>query len=136
MPKEPLLSKKSPHPRDHDVGRRIRARRLERGMSQSELGGRLGVTFQQIQKYEKGVNRVGAGRLYQIAEVLSIPVSFFFGGHESGSRSAKEDSIDAGFRFLETAGAVRIVRAYSRIGNHGIRRALVALAERIADGKE
>jgi transcriptional regulator with XRE-family HTH domain len=135
MPKEQAMSKKSPQPRDGDVGRRIRARRLERGMSQSELGSRLGVTFQQIQKYEKGVNRVGAGRLYQISEVLSIPVSFFF-GIESSGRAAKEDSVDAGLRFLETAGAVRIVRAYSRIGNLGIRRALVALAERIADGKE
>jgi transcriptional regulator with XRE-family HTH domain len=128
------MSKKSPHPRDIDVGRRIRARRLERGMSQSELGSKLGVTFQQIQKYEKGVNRVGAGRLYQIAEVLSIPVSFFFDGNEGGK--GKENSIDAGFRFLETAGAIRIVRAYSKISNHGVRRALVALAERVADGKE
>ena len=135
MSKVVVLSKKSPHPRDADVGRRIRARRLERGMSQSELGSKLGVTFQQIQKYEKGVNRVGAGRLYQIAEVLSIPVSFFFGGNEGG-RGQKEDSIDAGFRFLETAGAIRIVRAYSRIEDLGIRRTLVALAERIAGGKE
>jgi transcriptional regulator with XRE-family HTH domain len=103
-------------------------------MSQSELGSKLGVTFQQIQKYEKGVNRVGAGRLYQIAEVLSIPVSFFFDGNEGGK--GKENSIDAGFRFLETAGAIRIVRAYSKISNHGVRRALVALAERVADGKE
>jgi transcriptional regulator with XRE-family HTH domain len=135
MSKGAVLSKKSPHPRDADVGRRIRARRLERGMSQTELGTKLGVTFQQIQKYEKGVNRVGAGRLYQIAEILSVPVSFFFGGSEGG-RGDKADSVDAGFRFLETAGAVRIVRAYSRISDHGVRRALVALAERVADGKD
>src|ERR1700693_3309351 len=133
MSKGVVMSKKSPHPRDADVGRRIRDRRLERGMSQSELGSKIGVTFQQIQKYEKGVNRVGAGRLYQIAEVLSIPVSFFFGGNEGG-RGTKEDSIDAGFRFLETARSIRIVSAYSRIEDHGIRRALGARAERTAGG--
>src|SRR5260370_31061794 len=71
---------KAPDACDADVGRRIRAQRLLCHMSQTELGNRVGITFQQIQKYEKGVNRVGAGRLARIADVLSVPVSFFFSG--------------------------------------------------------
>src|SRR5260370_16780010 len=69
---------KAPDARDMDVGRRIRAQRLVCRMSQTELANNLGVTFQQVQKYEKGVNRVGAGRLSRIAEVLGVPVPFFF----------------------------------------------------------
>src|SRR5438552_1319065 len=76
---------KAPDARDIEVGRRIRAQRLVRGMSQTQLGKKLGITFQQIQKYEKGANRVGAGRLTRIADVLGVPVSFFFGGTEHGA---------------------------------------------------
>src|SRR6266705_3147392 len=70
-------SKRSGDPRDAEIGKRIRARRLERGLSQTELGQRLGVTFQQVQKYEKGTNRVGAGRLQRVAEILDVPITFF-----------------------------------------------------------
>src|ERR1043166_4842022 len=66
--------------RDAEVGRRVRSRRLECRLSQTELADRIGVTFQQVQKYEKGVNRIGAGRLQRIAEALEVPISFFFGG--------------------------------------------------------
>src|SRR6266508_6549705 len=71
---------KAPDARDVDVGRRIRAQRLVCRMSQTELANALGVTFQQVQKYEKGVNRVGAGRLAKIADTLRVPISFFFDG--------------------------------------------------------
>src|SRR6516164_965266 len=71
---------KAPDARDVDVGRRIRAQRLVCRMSQTELANSLGVTFQQVQKYEKGVNRVGAGRLAKIADTLRVPISFFFDG--------------------------------------------------------
>src|SRR5205085_7064507 len=93
----------------------------------------LGVTFQQVQKYEKGVNRVGAGRLARIAEVLGVPVAFFFSGDMSPAASS--DSASTGLSFLETAGAVRLVRAYSTIEDPQIRRALVDLAEEIAGGR-
>ena len=66
--------------RDAEVGRRVRSRRLECRLSQTELAERIGVTFQQVQKYEKGVNRIGAGRLQRISEALEVPISFFFGG--------------------------------------------------------
>src|SRR5262252_7022952 len=66
-------------PLDADVGRRVRTRRLERRLSQTELADAIGVTFQQVQKYEKGVNRIGAGRLQRISEALEVPIAFFFG---------------------------------------------------------
>lgn len=125
------LKVKAPDARDMEVGRRIRAQRLVRHMSQTELGTRVGITFQQIQKYEKGVNRVGAGRLTRIAEVLGVPVAFFFGATEQSAQSATRGA-NAAFSFLETAGAVRIVHAYAKIRNPRIRRALVTLAEQIA----
>ncbi|WP_273720920.1 MULTISPECIES: helix-turn-helix domain-containing protein [unclassified Bartonella] len=69
---------KNPHFNDISVGKKIRLRRSIIGLSQQKLGSRLGVTFQQIQKYEKGINRVGAGRLQEIADILEVPVSFFY----------------------------------------------------------
>ena len=124
---------KAPDARDVDVGRRIRAQRLVCRMSQTELANNLGVTFQQVQKYEKGVNRVGAGRLARIAEVLSVPISFFFSGDHTPSEA--DDSVNSGLSFLETAGAVRLVRAYAQIEDPQIRRALVDLSEEIAGGR-
>src|SRR5205085_8807616 len=124
---------KAPDARDMDVGRRIRAQRLVCRMSQTELANNLGVTFQQVQKYEKGVNRVGAGRLSRIADVLSVPVSYFFSGDISAPSASS--SASSGLSFLETAGAVRLVRAYSTIEDPQIRRALVDLAEEIAGGR-
>ncbi len=131
---EPKLKTKAPDSRDIDVGRRIRAQRLVRGMSQTELANRIGITFQQVQKYEKGVNRVGAGRLTRIAEVLGVPVAFLFGATEAGTAAATK-SVNAAFAFLETAGALRLVHAYAEIKNPRIRRALVTLAEQMAGEK-
>src|SRR5690606_13936188 len=73
-----MAGKKSPNPIDIHVGSRVRLRRMMLGMSQEKLGEGLGITFQQIQKYEKGTNRIGASRLQHIARILSVPVSFFF----------------------------------------------------------
>jgi transcriptional regulator with XRE-family HTH domain len=123
---------KAPDARDMEVGRRIRAQRLVRGLSQTDLGRSLGITFQQVQKYEKGANRVGAGRLTRIAEVLGVPVAFFFGDHASAGKS---DDASEALGFLETAGAVRLVKAYAQIDDTDVRRALVDLAESIAAGK-
>jgi transcriptional regulator with XRE-family HTH domain len=123
---------KAPDARDMEVGRRIRAQRLVRGLSQTDLGRSLGITFQQVQKYEKGANRVGAGRLTRIAEVLGVPVAFFFGDHAG---TGKSDDAGEALGFLETAGAVRLVKAYAQIDDTDVRRALVDLAESIAAGK-
>src|ERR1700749_4595042 len=75
-----MLAKKAPNPTDKHVGARVRMRRMMLGMSQEKLGDSLGLTFQQVQKYEKGTNRIGASRLQQISQILQVPVSFFFEG--------------------------------------------------------
>jgi transcriptional regulator with XRE-family HTH domain len=124
------MNKRSGDETDKEIGRRIRALRLERGMSQTELGELLSVSFQQVQKYEKGINRVAAGRLQRISEALGVTVAFFYGDSRRDDPDA--DTVDVGLGYLETAGAVRLMRAYSRIDNSNARRALVDLAEKIA----
>src|SRR3984957_4287425 len=81
----PEMSTKAPNPVDRYVGSRVRMRRIMLGMSQEKLGDALGLTFQQVQKYEKGTNRVGASRIQQISEILQVPVSFLFEGGPSGT---------------------------------------------------
>src|SRR3954470_4121108 len=96
---------------DVEIGRKIRALRLERGLSQSGLADGIGLTFQQVQKYEKGTNRVSAGRLQKIADRLNTPVMFFFGG--IGARGNKRDTRGNGLALIQTKGAMRLMRAYS-----------------------
>jgi len=115
---------------DHSVGQKIRAQRILRGLSQTELGNKVGITFQQIQKYEKGWNRVSAGRLKQIAEILEVPVSFFFEGASGNDAVIK--NLNEGFSFLDTAASVRLVRAFADIENQNIRSSIVTLVEGIA----
>ena len=83
------MSTKAPNPVDKYVGSRVRMRRIMLGMSQEKLGEALGLTFQQVQKYEKGTNRVGASRIQQISEILQVPVSFLFEGGPSGTATPK-----------------------------------------------
>ena len=122
------MRKKQPDPRDLEVARRVRARRLELRMSQETLAGHLGLTFQQVQKYEKGANRIGAGRLQRIAEILKMDVSGFF--PRSGGAAEPSASL---FELVETSAALRLLRAYSRIPNPSLKRALTVLAEDIAE---
>jgi transcriptional regulator with XRE-family HTH domain len=114
-------------PYDGEVGQRIRAFRLSRGMSQSELGRRLGLTFQQIQKYEKGVNRVGAGRLQRISEIFDVPIATFF-----GVPAKNRDPLVAPLELLSHAGAPQLLEAYARIRNRSVQRALVNFAKQVA----
>lgn len=100
-------------------------------MTQTDLGEHSGITFQQIQKYEKGVNRVGAGRLQAIAEVFEVPVSFFF-GEDSTSQNASEENTDTIFRFLNTARTVKLVKDFSWIKDPVLQHAVVSLVEKIA----
>jgi transcriptional regulator with XRE-family HTH domain len=123
-------SGKSPDATDAGVGEKIRTQRLLSRISQTDLGNSVGITFQQIQKYEKGVNRVGAGRLQRIAEVLGVPVSFFFEGARGSS--IEVENINSSLRFLESAAAVRVVRGFAEIEDEKIRQAIVALVEEIA----
>ena len=111
---------------DLELGKRIRLRRVELGISQSDLADKLGVSFQQVQKYEKGVNRVGASRLQQIATALDVPVTFFY---ESQTRLAKEvDSL----LFIDSAFSLRLLRAYASVKSQAVQRQFVSLIESIA----
>jgi len=130
------MPRRSRDPRDLEVAKRVRALRLQRGISQTELGGILDVTFQQVQKYETGTNRISAGRLQQIAEVLDVPVTYFYAGTEgegNGSTEARPPVVNGEFDLLQSAHAIRLVRAYSRISDRGIRLKLLKLAETIAE---
>ena len=118
-------------PRDVEIAQRVRALRLQRGMSQTELGNVLDVTFQQVQKYETGANRISAGRLQQIAEVLDVPVTYFYAGAQESERPAGI-TLDSEFNLLQSAHAVRLVRAYERIPDRRTRLKLLKLAECIA----
>jgi transcriptional regulator with XRE-family HTH domain len=126
------MGKRSCDPRDAEIAKRVRALRLQRGLSQSELGEVLGVTFQQVQKYERGTNRISAGRLYRIADLLDVPVSFFYEGYDGRGGDPGLQSIGVEFGFLQTNGAVRLARAYSRIAHGGVRQKLLLLAESLA----
>ena len=130
------MSTKAPNPVDKYVGSRVRMRRIMLGMSQEKLGEALGLTFQQVQKYEKGTNRVGASRIQQISEILQVPVSFLFEGGPSGTTSG--DSFREGASpayisdFLATSEGLALTRAFTRIEDARLRRSIVELVEQIA----
>ena len=112
-----------------EMGKKIRLRRVEQHISQSELGEKLGVSFQQVQKYEKGINRVVASRLQQIATALDVPVTFFYGG--DGKAREVESLL-----FLDSAFSLRLLRAYSKIKDQTVQRQLVSLMEAIAANED
>jgi len=127
------MSVKRPDPVDVEVGHRIRIERLARGLSQTALANQLGVTFQQVQKYEKGVNRVGAGRLTKIAEVLGVQVGTFFTGQEMFDEGKDKKAGEASpLKLLTVSGAFRLLRAYADIEDTNLRRAIVDLVEQVS----
>ena len=117
-------------PEDLEIGQKIRALRVAKGVSQTTLADGLGLTFQQVQKYEKGVNRVSAGRLQKIAGMLDTPITFFYG--ESGARTKKQHE-DGGLALIQSQGAMRLLRAYAEISSGATKHALVLLAEALRD---
>jgi transcriptional regulator with XRE-family HTH domain len=119
---------------DVEVGRRIRARRLECGMSQTALGESLGLTFQQIQKYEKGMNRVSAGRLKQISGLLQVPMAFFYDSDDD-KQTNEAAAPSRLFDLLSRRDTLRLVAAFDRVTSAGMRRSLVELVEKIAPPK-
>jgi transcriptional regulator with XRE-family HTH domain len=130
------MSTKAPNPVDKYVGSRVRMRRIMLGMSQEKLGEALGLTFQQVQKYEKGTNRVGASRIQQISEILQVPISFLFEGGPSGA--ANSEGFSEGTSpayvsdFLATSEGLALTRAFTRIPDAKLRRSIVELVEQIA----
>lgn len=133
-----MAEKKKPNPIDVHVGSRVRLRRTMLGMSQEKLGESLGITFQQIQKYEKGTNRVGASRLQQIARVLSTPVSFFFEdapGQPEGGQSgfAEGDSTNYVVDFLSSSEGLQLNRAFIKIKDPKVRRKIIEMVRALAN---
>ena len=133
------MIRKAPNPIDKHVGSRVRLRRMMLTMSQEKLGTALGLTFQQVQKYEKGTNRIGASRIHQISEILQVPVSFLFEG-SPGSPSAKSfgeaPSPTYVADFLATSEGLALIRAFMLIPNIKLRRAIVDMVELIGGGEE
>jgi transcriptional regulator with XRE-family HTH domain len=129
------MSIKSPDAVDVQVGSRIRLLRQGAQMSQAMLAEHLGVTSQQVQKYEKGENRLGAGRLTKIAAVLDVPVSELLGDEGTGRYNRGGiDEAPAPLKLLTAAGALRLLKAYARLDDGNQRRNIVALVEHIASG--
>lgn len=137
-----VTQSKEPNPTDKHVGARIRMRRMMVGLSQTKLADAVDVTFQQVQKYEKGVNRVSASRMQQFAKILSVPISFFFEGSPPasvvGSKSDAAATVMPAYvrEFLAIRDGVKITKAFAQIRNQKLRRAVVALVEQIADSRE
>jgi transcriptional regulator with XRE-family HTH domain len=114
------------------VGNRIRMRRLMLKMSQSDLGKPCGITFQQIQKYEKGTNRVGASRLQQFAKVLDVPVAFFFDGLGPPAAKQKDAFLDFARELMTTRDGLALAKAFMAIKQGPLRRAIVHIVEEFA----
>ena len=134
------MAKKTPNPIDKHVGSRVRMRRMMLSMSQEKLGDALSLTFQQVQKYEKGTNRIGASRLQQISQILQVPVAFFFEGapnlgpYPDGMKEAPSPAYVSDF--LATSEGLALTKAFMRIKEAKLRRRIVDLVEEIAGDKD
>ena len=131
------MAGKKPNPVDQHVGSRVRLRRMLLGMSQERLGESMGLTFQQVQKYEKGVNRIGASRLLQISEILDVPVEFFFeeAPHIDGRRApgmAEADSETFILEFLNSREGLELNRAFAKIADPKVRKRVVNLVRSLS----
>ena len=128
---------KKPDPIDIHVGSRLRMRRLMLEMSQTDLGKGCGITFQQVQKYEKGTNRISSSRLQQFAELLDVPVTYFFAEQPATSKKGKVDDSEARETralqdFMATRDGLALANAYQRIRSRGLRLSLVHLVEHLS----
>jgi transcriptional regulator with XRE-family HTH domain len=130
-----LPRKQAPNPTDQHVGARVRMRRKMLAMSQQKLGAALGLSFQQVQKYERGANRIGASRLQQMSHILEVPVEFFFEGapnasapHGSNGSALSMAQIDD---FVSDSDGLRLIRAFMRIDNAAVRRRIVMFVQEI-----
>lgn len=129
---------RSPNPVDIHVGSRVRLRRLLLGLSQDKLGEALGVTFQQVQKYERGANRVGASRLFRISQVLDVPVGFFFEGLEGVDAKgfAEGDQTPLVDDFINSSEGVALASAFAKIEDPKVRRQVLELVRALASGSK
>lgn len=141
---EKKLGPRSPNPVDVHVGARVRLRRKILRMSQEKLGDQLGVTFQQVQKYERGANRIGASRLWKLGEVLDVPISFFYDGlsgqmeQTAGSpqlQAAEPDQSPIVYEFINSPDGVSLAKAVLRIKSKAVRRQILELARSLGESE-
>lgn len=118
-----------PHPTDVHVGRKVRDARVAKGMSQTELGNLLGVSFQQVQKYEKGTNRLGASRLWATAIALDLPIPYFFEGLEGGPKSTEVSQAELSRKAIATAAKLH------KLSNETLRRQIIGLIDSAYDAE-
>lgn len=133
------MGKKTPHPVDVHVGGRVRLRRMMLGMSQDKLGEALGLTFQQVQKYEKGVNRIGASRIFDIAKILNVPIQFFyddFDGRSGQSYGFAESGDDGFMELLHSPEGVQLCRHFAEIKDPKVRKRVLELVKTLASGAQ
>jgi transcriptional regulator with XRE-family HTH domain len=133
-----MAAKKVPNPIDKHVGSRVRMRRMMLGMSQDKLGDGLDLTFQQVQKYEKGTNRIGASRLQHISQILQVPVSFFFeGAPRMPGQSGMGEAVSPAFvnDFLATSDGLSLTKSFIKIKSPKLRRRIVELVEQMAESR-
>ena len=126
------MSPKSANAIDEVVGHNIRIHRMQRGMSQTDLAEQLGVSCQQVQKYEKGVNRVGSSRLYRLADVFEVPVVMLYDGADARRADTRGKSA---LKLISERQPLRLVQAFAGIKDMRVRRAVVTLVEKLASGE-
>ena len=132
------MPKKQANPIDAQVGNRVRIRRMLIGMSQERLGDMLGLTFQQVQKYEKGVNRIGAGRLFEVARILNVPVDFFYEGLATNQPGLGEPEVAAPpvMEFVSSGEGLQLSLAFMKIKDAKVRKRVLDLVKSLADEEE
>jgi transcriptional regulator with XRE-family HTH domain len=126
---------KKANPIDAQVGNRVRIRRMLIGMSQERLGDLLGLTFQQVQKYEKGVNRIGAGRLFEIARILGVPIDFFYDGVAAATEGRGETAPPV-MEFVSSGEGLQLSLAFMKIKDPKVRKRVLDLVKSLADEEE
>lgn len=135
-----MADEKRPHPIDVHVGGRVRLRRTMLGMSQDKLADALGLTFQQIQKYEKGVNRIGASRVFEISRILGVAIQFFYDDYDAdtgrsyGFAESGPDDGAAMMELLNTPEGVQLCKHFSSISDPKIRKRVLELVKSLSDG--
>jgi transcriptional regulator with XRE-family HTH domain len=133
------MPKKQANPIDVQVGNRVRIRRMLIGMSQERLGDLLGLTFQQVQKYEKGVNRIGAGRLFEVSRILNVPVDFFYEGLATAlppGANETEASAPPVMEFVSSGEGLQLSLAFMKIKDAKVRKRVLDLVKSLADEEE
>jgi transcriptional regulator with XRE-family HTH domain len=130
------MPKKQANPIDIQVGNRVRIRRMLIGMSQERLGDLLGLTFQQVQKYEKGVNRIGAGRLFEVARILNVPVDFFYEGLNAITEGGLGDGAPPVMEFISSGEGLQLSLAFMKIKDAKVRKRVLDLVKSLAEEEE